>query len=116
LTSGRRVEKPWGYEEIWAETEHYVAKILFIRKGHRLSLQHHEEKTETIRVARGTMHLQYDDSDGKLTSCTLEAGQCHHLPPGCRHRMRAVTNVEIFEVSTPHLNDVVRHDDDYGRS
>jgi mannose-6-phosphate isomerase-like protein (cupin superfamily) len=111
----RRVEKPWGHEEIWAETSRYVGKILFIRKDHRLSLQHHEVKDETIRVASGTLSLELEDDEGNIVTEELSAGQSVHIRPGHRHRMRAVTDVEIFEVSTPELDDVVRHSDDYGR-
>ena len=110
------VEKPWGHEEIWAHTPSYVGKVLFIREGHRLSLQHHVLKEETIRVASGTLELQIDDGDGALRTVVLEAGGCHHIAPGQRHRMRALSDVEVVEVSTPHLEDVVRHDDDYGRA
>jgi mannose-6-phosphate isomerase-like protein (cupin superfamily) len=116
IRSPRRVEKPWGHEEIWAETATYVGKVLFVRAGHRLSLQHHEVKDETIRIATGTLVLTIDDSQGVLHELTLGPGQAVRIPPGRRHRMRAITDVEILEVSTPELDDVVRHDDDYGRT
>lgn len=111
----RRVEKPWGHEEIWAETERYVGKILFIREGHRLSLQHHMIKEETVRVGRGILALELEDEHGEIVSHELSEGQCAHIRPGQKHRMRAVTDVEVIEVSTPELDDVVRHSDDYGR-
>ncbi len=112
----RRVEKPWGYEEIWAETDHYVGKILVIRAGQRLSLQHHEVKTETIRVARGELHLEIDDQSGNLGTHLLQPGQTVHIEPGTRHRMKAISDVELLEVSTTELDDVIRHEDDYGRA
>jgi mannose-6-phosphate isomerase len=115
LSASRRVDKPWGHEEIWAEAEHYVGKILFIKAGQRLSLQHHERKEETIRVARGTMMLELEDASGELREHRLEPGDCAHIAPGRRHRMGALTDVEVLEVSTPQLGDVVRHEDDYGR-
>jgi mannose-6-phosphate isomerase-like protein (cupin superfamily) len=115
LSTTRRVDKPWGHEEIWAESTHYVGKILFIKAGHRLSLQHHEVKEETIRVASGTMLLELEDAEGVLVEHQLGPGQSAHIAPGTRHRMGALTDVEIVEVSTPHLSDVVRHEDDYGR-
>jgi len=111
----RRVDKPWGHEEIWAETERYVGKILFIREGHRLSLQHHKVKDETVRVGAGVLALELEDNDGNIVCHELTTGQSAHIRPGKKHRMTAVTDVEVFEVSTPELDDVVRHSDDYGR-
>lgn len=111
-----RVDKPWGHEEIWAQTDQYVGKVLFIKQGHRLSLQHHEVKEETVRVASGTMELELQGESGALKTHTLNPGDSRHIPPGCRHRMFAVTDVQVYEVSTPHLSDVVRHSDDYGRA
>jgi len=115
LRETRRVEKPWGHEEIWAETDTYVAKVLVILQGHRLSLQHHQVKEETVRVASGTMDLELEDSAGRMVTHRLGPGQARHIPPLRRHRMTAVTDCEVYEVSTPHLKDVVRHVDDYGR-
>jgi mannose-6-phosphate isomerase-like protein (cupin superfamily) len=111
----RRIEKPWGHEEIWAETDRYVGKILYITAGHRLSLQHHEVKDETIRILRGTMSLELENADGKIETITVEPGMTAHIAPFRKHRMEAVTDVELIEVSTPELDDVVRHQDDYGR-
>ena len=112
----RHVEKPWGHEEIWAETQRYVGKTLVLRAGHRLSLQHHVVKDETIRVASGTLELTLEDSEGELRELRLGPGQAVRIPPGRRHRMHAITDVEIIEVSTPELDDIVRHEDDYGRA
>ena len=111
----RRVEKSWGYEEIWAETDSYVGKILVIRAGHRLSLQHHVIKEETIRLQSGLMHLELEDADGVLSVLEVHPGDVHHIFPGRKHRMHAIEDCEVLEVSTPHLQDVVRHSDDYGR-
>jgi mannose-6-phosphate isomerase len=111
-----RVEKPWGHEEIWAETADYVGKVLVILKGHRLSLQHHIIKEETIRIASGIMELELESDTGELETHTLHPGDVRHIAPGRRHRMFAVTDCEVYEVSTPHLADVVRHQDDYGRA
>jgi mannose-6-phosphate isomerase-like protein (cupin superfamily) len=110
------VDKPWGHEEIWACTGDYVGKVLVILKGHRLSLQHHEIKEETIRIAEGTMQLELEDENGTLQTHVLQPGDSRHIAPGRRHRMFAVTDVKVYEVSTPHLKDVVRHQDDYGRA
>ncbi len=112
----RRVEKPWGHEEIWAETNRYVGKILCISAGHKLSLQHHEIKDETIRMLRGTMDLLIEDDDGTMQTLRMTEGMTAHIAPYRKHRMVAVTDVELVEVSTPELDDVVRHQDDYGRS
>lgn len=112
----RRVEKPWGHEEIWAESEKYVGKILFIRAGERLSLQHHDVKDETIRVLSGTMDLQLADEADVLHVHRFEPGMTARISPGRRHRMHAITDVELVEVSTPEIEDVVRHEDDYGRA
>lgn len=116
IRSPRRVEKPWGHEEIWAETARYVGKTLVVRAGHRLSLQHHAVKDETIRIASGTLALTLEDTHGALRELTLGPGQAVRIPPGRRHRMCAITDVEIIEVSTPELDDIVRHEDDYGRA
>ena len=112
----RRVDKPWGHEEIWAETDRYLGKILCIRAGHRLSLQHHEIKDETIRILSGTMAFELENDAGEMVTHTLTKGMVAHIQPHRKHRMGAVTDVEVLEVSTPELGDVVRHEDDYGRT
>jgi len=108
----RRVEKPWGHEIIWAETDKYVGKLLHINAGHRLSKQYHEVKEETVYVIKGILY-NYDENDNiqKFTP-----GQNFHVSPGQVHRFGAnESSVEIVEVSTPHLDDVVRLADDYKR-
>jgi mannose-6-phosphate isomerase-like protein (cupin superfamily) len=112
----RQVDKPWGHEEIWAETDRYVGKILYIKAGHRLSLQHHQIKDETIRILQGKMDLELEDGHGVIATTRMEAGATAHIAPSRKHRMTAVTDVELVEVSTPELDDVVRHQDDYGRT
>ncbi len=115
------VDKPWGYEEIWATTDKYVGKRLFIEAGHKLSRQYHEKKEETIWVMAGVLLLEigppFDDVDGGIGVVTLEAGEAYHIPPGTVHRFVAPEDedVELIEVSTPELNDVVRIEDDYNR-
>jgi mannose-6-phosphate isomerase len=111
----QRVEKPWGYELIWAKTADYVGKILHINKGHRLSLQYHRQKEETILVHSGRMLLVFEDEKGELQEIPLSAGEAHHIPIGRKHRMIAVEDCDVFEVSTPQLDDVVRLEDGYGR-
>lgn len=115
MSPARRVPKPWGGEEIWAETAHYLGKILTIRAGHRLSLQHHVTKVETIRVLSGEMDLTLEDDHGALVVRKMGPGDVAHIAPGRRHRMAAISAVQVLEVSSPHLHDVVRHEDDYGR-
>ena len=110
-----RVEKPWGYELIWAKTPDYVGKILHINKGHKLSLQYHREKEETVMVSSGKMNLVFENEQGVLEDILLVAGEAHHIPPGKKHRMVAVEDCDVFEVSTPQLQDVVRLEDGYGR-
>lgn len=112
---GRRVEKPWGHEEIWAETERYVGKILHIERGCRLSLQFHRRKEETLRVLSGRVALELENELGELERLELGPGEVRHVPPGRRHRMSALDTCELVEVSTPELDDVVRLEDDYGR-
>ncbi len=113
---GRRVEKPWGHEEIWAETERYAGKILFVRGGQRLSLQLHERKDETIYVLRGRLRLTLEDDRGELGRIDLGPGESRRIAPGRRHRFEAVEDCELIEVSSPELEDVVRLEDDYGRT
>ena len=110
-----KVEKPWGFELIWAKTDRYVGKILHVKKGHKLSLQYHNKKVETIFLQSGMMSLQIDDSNDQLIEVKLMPGQAHHIPAGKRHRMIAIEDCDIFEVSTPELNDIVRLEDTYGR-
>ena len=109
------VPKPWGHETIWARGPGYVGKILFVRRGHALSLQYHREKEETIRVLSGRLDFEYGVEGEPLTCVRLAPGDGWHIPPGLRHRMTAVEDTEVLEVSTPQLDDVVRLDDRYGR-
>lgn len=111
----RRVEKPWGYELIWAQTKDYVGKVLHVTKGHKLSLQYHNIKEETMFVAKGKMILVFEADDGAMVEITMNAGEAHHIPTGRKHRVVAVEDTDIFEVSTAHLDDVVRLEDGYGR-
>lgn len=110
-----RVDKPWGYELLWAKTERYVGKILHVRKGERLSLQFHKIKDETMYVASGKMLLILEDENGAMQEHTLGPGQAAHIKTGRKHRVVAIEDTDICEVSTPELNDVVRLEDSYGR-
>ena len=111
----RRVEKPWGHEEIWAETDDYLGKLLFIRAGHRLSLQHHQIKDETIRVSEGRLEVVLEDDAGELVTWNLEPGDSLRVQPNRKHRFKGITDCYVYEVSTAYPDDVVRHQDDYGR-
>lgn len=111
----RRVEKPWGHELIVAHTDRYVGKVLHIEPGQALSLQYHERKDETFFVARGEIDLQVEE-EGELRSQRLREGESYHVSPETRHRMVAgALGCDLFEVSTPELEDVVRLEDRYGR-
>lgn len=115
LTPTRRVEKPWGYELIWAHTERYVGKLLHIKQGHKLSLQYHRQKDETIHLQNGRVLLVVDEGTG-LMEIELKPGQSYHVRPLTKHRMVALTDCDVLEVSTPELDDVVRLEDAYGRA
>jgi mannose-6-phosphate isomerase-like protein (cupin superfamily) len=110
----RRVEKPWGHEIVWAETDRYVGKILHIKAGHKLSRQYHERKDETFFVQSGEMTLEIGDTKS-LRTLRLATGESFHCAPKTIHRMIALTDVDVIEVSTPELDDVVRLEDAYGR-
>jgi mannose-6-phosphate isomerase len=111
----RRVPKPWGYELIFAKTGRYVGKILHINRGESLSLQYHEMKEETLFVVRGELKLTIE-SDGDRRELALRTGQAFHIPPRMIHRMEAMEDTDVAEVSTPELDDVVRLEDRYGRA
>ena len=113
----RRVEKPWGWELIWAHTDDYVGKILFVRAGHSLSLQFHKEKDEAWYVESGRAKLELGDvGQGTLNTEVIAAGAAFHFAPGTVHRVTALEDTTIVEVSTPQLDDVVRLEDRYGRA
>jgi mannose-6-phosphate isomerase len=114
LHTGQRVEKPWGYELIWAHTDRYVGKVLHINKGESLSYQYHVVKDETVRLLSGLLEMDIE-SDGKRSKLRLAIGECLHITPGMKHRMVALEDCDVLEVSTPELDDVVRLEDRYGR-
>lgn len=112
----RIVEKPWGFELIWAHTDRYVGKILHVKQGHLLSLQYHEVKDETLHLLRGRMRFVVGTDPAALEDEVVEEGWSFRITPGTIHRMEALTDVDILEASTPELEDVVRLEDRYGRS
>jgi mannose-6-phosphate isomerase len=112
----RRVEKPWGWELIWAEAEEYVGKILFVAAGQSLSLQFHNVKDESWYVQEGKAKLELGAAgQAVLNTEVIGPGACFRFRPGTVHRVTAIEDTTIIEVSTPHLDDVVRLEDRYGR-
>jgi mannose-6-phosphate isomerase len=111
----KRVPKPWGYELIFAKTERYVGKILHVNRGESLSLQYHEIKEETLFVVAGELKLTIE-VDGDRRELPLRAGEAFHIAPRMIHRMEAIEDTDVAEVSTPELDDVVRLEDRYGRT
>jgi len=111
-----RVEKPWGYELIFAQTEEYVGKVLHINAGESLSLQYHEVKDETIFLFSGDMRFWAGSSLETLEEVGLETGEAFRVLPRTIHRMQAITDCDVLEASTPYLDDVVRIEDRYGRA
>ena len=112
------IDKPWGHEELWAQSSRYVGKILFIKKGHRLSRQYHEVKEETIMVLDGTLTCEggpYFEGD-TVHTYVMKPGEVFHVPPGTIHRFAAEEeDVRLVEVSTAEIHDIVRLEDDYRR-
>lgn len=115
LYQGYQVHKPWGHEIIWAKTERYVGKILHINKGESLSFQYHRVKDETIRLLSGVLEMDIE-RDGVRSKLRLMPGEGLHIAPLMKHRMTAVEDCDVLEVSTPELDDVVRLEDRYGRA
>ena len=114
-TNVKLVPKPWGHEVIWAHTDLYVGKLLHIKAGHSLSVQYHNEKDETIHLLRGKMIYRVGRGAEDLVEVRLKEGESYRNTPGTVHQMEAVTDCDVLEASTPHLDDVVRLSDRYGR-
>ena len=113
----QKVEKPWGYELIWALTDEYCGKLLFVRAGHSLSLQYHEQKDESWYVQEGRAELELATVDGDEHRLeVIRSGDCFRFRPGTIHRVKALEDTLILEVSTPYLDDIVRLEDEYGRA
>ena len=110
------VPKPWGHETIWARSDRYVGKILHINAGHELSVQYHNRKDETIYLLSGEIVYRVQrEGDDILDDVKLKVGESYRITPGTIHQMIALTDCDVFEVSTPELDDVVRLSDKYGR-
>ena len=114
-TDVKTVAKPWGHETIWAHNSLYVGKVLHIKAGQALSVQYHNQKDETIHLLRGEMIYRVGEQGGELRDIGLKAGESYRNEPGTVHQMEAVTDCDVLEASTPHLDDVVRISDRYGR-
>jgi len=112
----RRVDKPWGYELIWAEMDLYVGKILHVNAGEALSVQMHEKKDETLHLLSGKLILRAGPSPDALETVELEKGESFRVRPRTVHMIEAVTDVDVLEASTANLDDVVRFSDRYGRA
>ena len=112
----RKTEKPWGHELLYAHTPKYAGKVIFVKKGHRLSFQYHEKKEESIYIYLGKAMVTTEGSDGKLIETAAEPGYTIHITPFTKHRLEALEDTTFLEVSTPELEDVVRLEDDYGRT
>lgn len=110
-----RVDKPWGYELVWARTDKYVGKILHVKAGHVLSLQYHNRKDETMHVLTGELILRTQPGD-TLLARPFKAGESVHIPPTLIHQIEAVVDTDVLEASSPELDDLVRLQDRYGRS
>jgi mannose-6-phosphate isomerase-like protein (cupin superfamily) len=116
-TTVRKVEKPWGHELIWAYTDAYVGKVLFVKAGHSLSLQFHREKDEAWLIQAGRVKLELGDVGATMLNEEIVGpGAAFHYTPGTVHRVTAIEDTTIVEVSTPQLDDVVRLEDAYGRA
>ncbi len=111
----RKISKPWGYEILFSHTDKYAGKILYVKKGHKLSLQYHQLKDESMYIQSGILILTVGSSPEKISTHRLQTGDSIHIPPMTTHRIEAIEDTMIFEVSTPELDDVVRLADDYGR-
>jgi mannose-6-phosphate isomerase-like protein (cupin superfamily) len=111
-----RVEKPWGHELIWALSESYCGKLLFVKAGHALSLQFHNEKDESWYVQAGRVEIELGEPGDATPPCEVVGpGAAFRLRPGTIHRLRAIEDTTVLEVSTPQLDDIVRLADEYGR-
>ena len=114
--AGERVEKPWGHELHWALTDRYIGKLIHVNKGHQLSLQYHVQKDESIFIASGLLDLVLEDDTGELHVHRMTPGMTARVRPGRRHRFIGVEDTDLFEVSSPEVDDVVRLEDSYGRA
>jgi mannose-6-phosphate isomerase len=112
----RRVEKPWGYQLVFAVTPWYAGGVDVIKEGHSLSLQYHQRRDETLYLHQGKLQVELEDDTGAMNAFQLGPGQSVRFCPRQKHRVTALEDSVIFEVSTPQMDDVVRLEDRYGRA
>lgn len=112
----KKIDKPWGYELVFAATDRYCGKVIFVRAGEQLSLQFHRSKDETIYVQSGRAEFEIGDPGGPLDVEVVAPGRAFHLKAGTVHRIHALEDTVLLEVSTPETEDVVRLEDRYGRA
>jgi mannose-6-phosphate isomerase len=112
----KKVDKPWGHELIYALTDRYCGKVIYVRKDEQLSLQFHREKDEVVYVHEGRIEMEIGDPGGPLDVEVVGPGRAFHISPGTVHRWRALEDSVVLEVSTPEVDDVVRLEDRYGRA
>jgi len=110
----QKIEKPWGFELLFAHTPNYAGKLIFVRKGNRLSLQYHTKKDESMYVHEGKAKIEIEEGKQFVPSIA-EPGYCFRISPGTKHRVEALEDTTLIEVSTPELEDIERLEDDYGR-
>lgn len=115
-TLPRRIEKPWGHEIWFAHTDRYAGKLLYVKAGHRLSVQFHEAKDETSYLLSGRLLLMTGSDPAQLEVEEIASGAVWRNEPGALHTIEAVEDSVVIEASTPELDDVVRLDDLYGRA
>jgi len=111
----QKTEKPWGFELLFAHTPRYAGKLIFVKKGHRLSLQYHKKKDESIYLFEGKALIEIEGSDRQLVQAVAQPGYCLRIPPRTKHRVAAIEDTTLIEVSTPELEDIERLEDDYHR-
>lgn len=111
----KRIDKPWGYEELLEHNDKYVMKKLFMKTGHKCSLQYHNIKKETFIVLSGKMLFTFGKTQDTTTQRQVDVGEYFTINPGEVHRMESLEDCTYLECSTPELSDVVRLEDSYGR-
>ena len=120
-----KVSKPWGYE-LWINSLNtdFAFKKIYIKKGFQTSLQFHNYKRETNLVLEGEARFFYKKNKQvknmnvitkDIGSKKIKKGTIINVYPKILHRIKALRNLTLYEVSSPHLKDVVRIQDDTNR-
>ena len=109
-----RVEKPWGWYETLHRGTDFTVKLLYVTKGHRTSLQKHDQRSEMWTCVKGNPHIEIEGVTRVLMPEDFVV-----IPLGSKHRIQAVENdviiSEIWYGKTCHEKDIERFEDDYGR-